>query len=212
MGNILKAADLRRILTVAKTFASTDATVPAINAVRIEASESTIIAVATDRFVLGVVPADWTGEAFIATLDGTHVETLIKMAKTAKRDAQWREVTVEIVDTVHKYEPTVIEFRFTTGESLSVRTSDHDFPKFRQLVPSAILLETENVTPTKLASFDASKLAQFAKVPGHERMSMWIRGTKPTVVRIGDDFIGLIMPVRTPDGTEYVWPAWLDAA
>jgi hypothetical protein len=74
------------------------------------------------------------------------------------------------------------------------------------------LLETENVTPTKLASFDASKLAQFAKVPSHERMSMWIRGTKPTVVRIGDDFIGLIMPVRTPDGTEYVWPAWLDAA
>jgi hypothetical protein len=180
--------------------------------VRLEATESAIIAVATDRFVLGVSRADYTGEAFVATLDRAHVETLIKIAKTAKRDAQWREVTVEIVDTVHKYEPTAMEFRFTSGESLTVRTSDHDFPKFRQLIPSATLLETEDVTPTKLAGFDASKLAQFAKVPGHARMSMWIRGTKPTVVRIGDDFIGLIMPVRTPDGTEYVWPAWLDAA
>ena len=205
MGNIMKTADLYRIATVARAFASTDTTVPAINAVRIEATETHVIAVATDRFTLGVARADYAGEAFTATLDRSHVDTLIKMAKTTKRDESWRQAEITV-------DENTLEFRFTTGESLSVRVSDHDFPTFRQLIPSATLLETENVTPIKLASFDAFKLAQFAKVPGHERMSMWIRGTKPTVVRIGDDFIGLIMPVRTPDGTEYVWPAWLDAA
>ena len=41
---------------------------------------------------------------------------------------------------------------------------------------------------------------------------MWIRGTKPSVVRIGDDFIGLIMPVRVPEGTDWTRPEWLDAA
>jgi len=212
MGNTLKAADLHRILTAAKAFASTDPTMPMLGTVRIEATETHIIAVATDRFTLGVARADYAGEAFIATLDRSHVDTLIKMAKTVKRDESWREVTVDIVDAVHTYEPTVIEFRFTTGESLSVRTSDHDFPKFRQLIPSATLLETENVTPVKLASFDASKLAQFTKVPGHERMALWIRDSKPTVVRIGDDFIGLIMPVRQPEGTVWTTPEWLAAA
>lgn len=205
MGNIMKAADLHRIVTVAKAFSSTDATLPMLGAVRLEATESTITAAATDRFVLGVACADYTGEAFIATLDRTHVDTLAKMAKTVNRDASWREVTIDVAEST-------LEFRFTTGESLSVRVSDHEFPKYRQLIPTNTELETENVTPTKLAGFDASKLAQFAKVPGHERMSMWIRGTKPTVVRIGDDFIGLIMPVRIPDGTEYVRPEWLDAA
>jgi len=158
MGNIMKAADLYRIVTVAKAFTSTDATVPMLGTVRIEASESAIIAVATDRFTLAVARADYSGEAFIATLDRTHVDTLIKMAKTTKRDESWREAEITV-------DENTLEFRFATGESLSVRVSDHDFPKFRQLIPSATLLETEDVTPTKLASFDASKLAQFAKVP-----------------------------------------------
>lgn len=203
MGNTMKASDLHRIVTVAKAFSSTDATLPMLGAVRLEATESTITAAATDRFVLGVSRSDYTGEAFVATLDRTHVDTLAKMAKTVNRDTNWREAEITVGENT-------LEFRFTTGESLSVRVSDHEFPKFRQLIPSATELETENVTPDKLAGFDASKLAQFTKVPGHDRMSMWIRGCKPTVVRIGDDFIGLITPVRiAEDCRTYQRPAWI---
>jgi hypothetical protein len=189
----------------AKTFAAPASDyVPAIATVRLEATEGQLIAVATDRFVLGASRADYAGEAFAATVDLASVDTLIRIAKTAKNDAGWREVTIETGDNT-------LEFRFTSGESLSVRISDHEFPSWRQLLPSETLAETETDHDVPARAFNAGKLAKFAKVQGHENMRLFQRGpSKPTVVVIGDDFVGLIMTVRN-ETERWQRPEWLAA-
>ena len=95
MGNTMKAADLHRVIAEAKNFAGRDATLPMLQNVRIEATETQLVAVATDRFLLGVSRADYAGEAFTVSVEGQQVDALLRMAKTAKRDEDWREVTIE---------------------------------------------------------------------------------------------------------------------
>jgi hypothetical protein len=47
------------------------------------------------------------------------------------------------------------------------------------------------------------------KVPGSRDMVAWVRQMKPNVVRIGDDFVGLIMPVKASSGTVWEPPRWI---
>ncbi len=204
MGNTMKAADLHRVIAEAKNFAGRDATLPMLQNVRIEATETQLVAVATDRFLLGVSRADYAGEAFTVNIEGQQVDALLKMAKTASRDAQWREVTIERRDDGN------VEFRFNSGEAITVTPSAHEFPKYQQLIPTTTLLETETLHESPVIGFNAAYLARFAKIDGAHAMRVYTRGDKPTVVLIGDDFVGLIMPVRIPeDRRAYQRPAWI---
>lgn len=218
MGNTMKAVDLYRIVTDAKNFTSRDTTLPMLQAVRLEATETQLVAVATDRFVLGVSRADYTGEAFTVNVDGAQVDTLIKMAKTAKRDESWREVTIDrgragLFDDAHPNGTIdTVTFAFTTGESITVTPSASEFPKYQQLIPTTTLLETETGHETPVIGFNAGNLAKFAKSAGAQAMRVYPRGAgKPAVILIGDAFVGLVMPVRVPDGTAYQRPEWLAA-
>ena len=205
MGNTMKAADLHRVIAEAKNFAGRDATLPMLQNVRIEATETQLVAVATDRFLLGVSRADYAGEAFTVNVEGQQVDALLRIAKTARRDEQWREVTLERRDDGSR---TMVEFRFNSGESITVTPSDREFPKFRQLLPATQTLETETLTMDGFG-FNAANLAKFAKIDGSHAMRVYTRGSKPTVVLIGDDFVGLIMPVRIDeDRRTYQRPAW----
>jgi DNA polymerase III sliding clamp (beta) subunit (PCNA family) len=209
MGNTMKAADLHPVITEAKNFAGRDATLPMLQNVRIEATETQLVAVATDRFLLGVSRADYAGEAFTVSIEGQQVDALLRMAKTASRDAQWREVTIERRDDDSH---NVIEFRFNSGEEITVTPSAHEFPKFRQLIPTTTLLETETLHESPVIGFNAAYLAKFAKIAGAHAMRVYARGDKPTVVLIGDDFVGLIMPVRVAEDLRaYQRPAWIAA-
>ena len=115
MGNTMKAADLHRVITEAKNFAGRDNTLPMLQNVRIEATETQLVTVATDRFLLGVSRADYyAGEAFTVSIEGQQVDALLRMAKTASRDAQWREVGIERRDDDN------VEFRFNSGEAITV--------------------------------------------------------------------------------------------
>jgi hypothetical protein len=207
MGNTMKAVDLHRVITEAKNFAGRDATSPMLQNVRIEATETQLLAVATDRFMLGASRADYTGEAFTVSIEGQQVDALMRMAKTASRDMQWREVNIERRDDDSD---SVIEFRFNSGEALTVTPSAHEFPKYGQLIPTTTLLETESPHESTVIGFNAANLAKFAKIDGAHAMRVYSRGDKPTVVLIGDDFAGLIMPVRIPDDRRtYLRPAWM---
>ena len=84
-----------------------------------------------DRFALGVSRVAYTGEAFTMMLAGSDAKALVKMAKTGKWDESAREVTVEVVDAGAQ-----VTFRFSTGEAMTVRGLDVQFPKWRHLLPS----------------------------------------------------------------------------
>jgi DNA polymerase III sliding clamp (beta) subunit (PCNA family) len=209
MGNVLKASDLHKLLTEAKSFAGSDVTLPMLTCIKLEATETQIVGVATDRFVLGATRVDYAGEAFTALLDKNTVDTLIKMSKTDKRSANWREVTLEIRETE-------LEFRFTTGEALTVRPADYDFPKWRQLLPGNDYDDAPHqhlVHSVTVAAYNAAYLARFGKVAGSHQMRIFTRASKPALVTIGDDFVGMIMPVRMADGigNNWVQPEWVGA-
>ena len=199
------AHDLHTVLSDASAFMSTDTNVPMLNAVRLEtvADGDTVnlLAIATDRFTLGVSRATADGDTGIGvTIGADSVKTVIRMAKTAVRAKSWRRVTVEISDDNRD-----IVFAFTTGESITVRASDNgEFPRWRHLLPTD---DTGMDTVTAGLGLDPAKLAQFAKVGGkNATMQLFARVTTrgerkslgSVYVTIGENFIGLIMPKRVP--------------
>lgn len=225
MGNTMKADALHTVLTVASTFAGSDKTLPMLTAVRLDFTESQVTGAGTDRFVLGVQRADYSGEAFNALIAQDDVKTVTRIAKTATRDRNWREAEIEIqrekswpagadyrdpAAAVERADGRVthVTFRFNSGESITVQTLDVEFPKYARLIPAGDDVDTDSAD-TK--GFNASYLAKFAKVPGSHQMKLIVgKDTRPSVVSIGDDFIGLIMPVRLADWNGYARPAWLD--
>lgn len=130
--NMLKAKALHTAMSDALLFAApTSAKLPFLEAVRLEFGAGQLVAVATDRFVLGASRVEYSGEAFTMMVAGSDAKALVKMAKTGKRDEGAREVTIEVVDAGAQ-----VTFRFSTGEAITVRGLDVQFPKWRHLLPS----------------------------------------------------------------------------
>jgi hypothetical protein len=208
MGNTMNANDLNRILNDAKQFRSKDATFPALGVVRLETRGGNIIAVATDRYTLGVSRADYAGEEFTANLGASTVDNLLRIAKTASRAASWRTVDIEIPEHVREGEAKTVAFIFSTGEQLTVTCDDSQFPAWRQILPDERIYASNEVSA--VAGYTASRLAQFAKVSGADKMRLFHRGlNKPAVVKIGDDFVGLVMQSRIDQAENYGKPSWI---
>lgn len=200
MGNTLVAANLHRILSDVRLFASTDSTLRAINAVRIETWRDSMVAVSTDRFVMGASRADYSGEEIAANISLPNIDNLLRIAKTTRKDSAHRRVEIVAVGAA-------LEFNFSTGESLTVQTEQHDFPHWRQLLPKEAISGNEIADVS--IGYNAAYLAKFSKVAGSREMQIISRSRrKPSIVRIGDDFIGLIMPVRLEEDA-YIPPDWI---
>lgn len=212
MGNTMLAADLHRILSDVRPFASKDRTVPAICAIRIESVGDNITAAATDRFTLGISRADYSGEQVAFTVSTSNADNLIRITKTRRQDATWRTVEIQPIGKIKEGYPYHLKFIFSTGEELTVAAETTDFPKFRQLLPDESI--DEKAQGNVATQYNAANLAKFAKVAGSETMNVITRGRdceigKPSIVTIGDDFIGLIMPTRKEFTPSYTKPAWV---
>lgn len=211
--NTMKAKALHTALSDAVLFtASPSARVPFLEAVRLEFGGGQLVAVATDRFVLGASRVEYSGEAFMMMVAGGDAKALVKMAKTAKRDERAREVTIEVADAGAQ-----VTFRFSTGESLMVRGADVQFPKWRQLIPT----DTSRMGGIVGMGYVPANMARFAKARAEEQStgammvvfpSVTSSGVPgPSAIRIGEDFVGMLMPVRAPgDEWTYHRPGWLD--
>lgn len=214
-----KASDLFRIMNDALQFVSAPIGVPAIESVRIETTPNdadtvNLIGVATDRFVLGASRVIADGDAGVGfTLATSDVKNVLRIAKTAKRDASWRRVTID-VDT----DAGRISFTFSSGENVTVNAIGDEFPRWRQLLAAdadAIARPAGGlgVDPLKLATFSrvaAAKESPMRMFPGVDDAGR----LKPVHVIIGDDFYGLVMPVRAPadNGSQlftHGTPGWL---
>lgn len=213
MGNTLKAADLHRALHNSLLFVGKDATLPMLELVRLEFSTDKLVAASTDRFRLGVTRADYTGEEFIAGINRRDAERVAKVAKTSPRDGRnISRVQAEDRSVDIEHDEKTITFVFSTGETLKIELQDYDFPKYRQLIPE----ERFNDVPGQIA-VNPTYLADFTKVIDsgfrsyQVALSLGDTPGKPVLVRVGPDFVGLIMPVRAPEGLTWNWkrPNWL---
>lgn len=211
--NTMKAKALHTALSDAVIFAApSTARLPLLEAVRLEFGGGQLVAVATDRFVLGASRVEYVGEAFMMMVAGADAKALVKLAKTAKRDEKVREVTIEVVDAGAE-----VTFRFSTGESLTVRGLDAQFPKWRQLLPA----DTSRMGGIVGMGYVPAYMGRFTKARAEEQatgamMVVFPAVTSsgkpgPTAIQIGENFFGMLMPVRPP-GDEWMFhrPGWLD--
>lgn len=216
--NTMMAAALFTVLSDALLFTSSPAArLPMLEAVRLEFGAGQLVAAATDRFVLGVSRVAYSGRPFTMLVSGGEAKALAKMARTAKRDEDSREVRIE--DAVCEPSKFAVTFRFSTGEAMTVRGIDVEFPAWRHLLPSDAArmggLVGMGYHPARFARFTKARLAE--QDAGAQMVVFPTTGDQgkpgPTVITIGENFIGLLMPIRPPGDTwEYGRPGWLDAA
>lgn len=183
----VKARELTAALKAITLFASTDATIPVLCHVALVADGTTLTLKATDRYVAGRYTIDYAGEPFAVSVHRTDVATILALLKPwsgARSDAT-ATLTMEGVRlTVATYD--------TSG---NVATGDiADLPKIDSLFPS----EDGASLPDGTIAFNPAYLAKFAKVADkHEPMRLYMKGAmKPALVKIGEHFTGLIMPMH----------------
>lgn len=214
--NTIQAKALHTALSDVLLFAAAPSVrLPFLEAVRLEFGAGRLVAAATDRFVLGVSRVDYTGDAFTMTLAGADAKALVKLAKTVKRDERSRMVVIEAPEAASAV--PVVTFRFSTGESMTVRGLDAEFPKWRHLVPA----DDARMGGIVGMGYNPSLVSKFTKVRPDEagagaRMLVFPTRTTsgapgPTAIQIGEDFMGLLMPIRAPGDTwRYDRPGWFD--
>lgn len=220
---VVKAVELHRWLSDVQPFRGYDDTLPMLTGTHVEWDGKRFLAATTDRFTMGISRLDVPDNGGLAEGSGLEdadfmlapndVASLLRIAKTAKRDVEWRHVTISRVGEIPAgcTVPTfTYRFAFFSGESLTIKPFDVEFPKFKQLLP------TGEPVARALSAFTVDYLAKFAKVADRNRRIQLYSfddstegGAKPTMVVIGDNFVGLIMPVRCPDTADWHKPAWV---
>lgn len=202
----LMTTELVRILKDAALFASSDNTLPIINAVHLTARDGGLMAFATDRFALGAAkaPVEESGALGVA-LTLKQVKTVLQLANSCKQ--AFSLVSLKVAGG--KFHAA-----FSSGESISLPVELDEGP----LLPWLTLLtaSTTDDSPASAMAINPQLLARFARVTGAPaQMRLWFFGARSAIrVSIGDDFVGLVMPIRMPDeSAESQWsaPEWLNA-
>jgi hypothetical protein len=189
----MQAWDLFRILSV-KVFAANHDAMPNLMTVNLEATGDQLIAVATDRFVVGVARAEYQGDPFNVNIHTGYVDQVLRM--NVSRFSRQCDVTIRITDDA--------ELEFTTDEQkVIIPVTGYDFPPWRKLIPDTI--DSDDSEPCHALS--VSLLAKFAAIDSAQKcMRLFPRGGRnAAVVSIGtdDNFVGITMP--TTDKTDPLW-------
>ncbi|MFZ2175681.1 MAG: hypothetical protein WAW17_16915 [Rhodococcus sp. (in: high G+C Gram-positive bacteria)] len=196
--------ELHLLLKTAAEFASRDDTLPSINVVHLEVQNNQLLAVGTDRFVMGVArasvagPAEQLPEGFLLDVTVTDVKALLPLLKVAKRDESSLTVSVTVgKDALHLLR--------SDGVAARLVDADVEFPKWRHLMGNARNAQRIGTATGHAVSISPDLLAKFAKAkragdfmaiePNQES------AYRPIVIRVGTHFIGILMPTRVPDGS-----------
>ncbi|TDO18165.1 hypothetical protein EV580_1349 [Mycobacterium sp. BK086] len=190
----------------AALFASRDTTLPMINAIHLESTSTRIIAVATDRFVLGSAAAHYlegaSGAEFSVSLTLNQAKLVAAVAKACRASMLYATVVNR---------ETQVTFEFATGESLTLpkQLEEHTFPEWRKIVEERAADIEGSV---QVIGFDPKLIARFAKVKNARQMAIKLSSpNKGALVSIGDQFVGVVMPVRFSGDTNVSWTRdWLE--
>lgn len=202
---ILTAAELHRVLSEAALFASDGASLPPINGVQLTATGKHLIAVGTDRFLLGASSAPYEGAKFQVFIRLDSVAVILKLLKPGRRPVLHR-VSLRVTPKATRLNVEVSAHEEIT--LLTVPTKDGDlFPKWKQLIPA----KDESTDGTsRVIGFNPEYLGKFGRLNQQYRSARYLFAgpNKPSSVMIGDNFVGIIMPVRVPDGHAWKLPGW----
>lgn len=208
----LTATQLRDLLTPVIPHASKDETLPTLRAVHIRTAGKYVTAIATDRYRIGFqrVALDPEPEAgFDAVLSAVAIKRLLALFRPSRSHnpavrltIDGARITAAAASTLDDGEQPNMWFLGDglAGASLTFQLVDGDYPKVDRLIRDALNSKAEDAAMAP--SFNPEFLADFRiGQPKHIPMQISATGPvkKPWLIRIGDDFIGLLVPVRYAD-------------
>lgn len=190
--------DVERVIAAVLPHASEDRYLPVINNVRVELDGDQFLAVATDRYSVGICRArltDWMEDAepvekIVANLRLDDVKRLFAFLRPQRKDTATWHLTGE-----------TLTVRFGDATGLTLRTVDAEgFPNWRAIVGPLLEREPEPGTQMGFTPRIVDHFQKTAKVLGDLQMAWRFVGPlKPVIIQIGEDFLGFLMPCRIPD-------------
>lgn len=197
----ITAASLATAITAVLPFAGTDDTLPMLAAVRCEVMNGELWLATTDRYTVGahrvaLHPDYPQSDDFAVTLPLSVAKQALAIVKLGQSEFKGIEtvVTLEVEDR---------HVRVTAGMDthlLKGRASEDAFPQWRHFFAAPA---KDDAVTDRFFAFNPALLARFGKIGGGKTATMTCymqSATKPMMVQIGDDFFGVVMPVRSPEG------------
>lgn len=210
----LTARDLTNLVAPVLPFTDRTGFLPLLWSVKIEAHGPHLVAMATDRYRIGVkriVPEITPDPKFAALVPASVLARIRSTFKHTRRSnpSLRLEVTGDVLRVSGAEE---FEGLFDASFSFRLPNPVADYPDIQKLLVKALSAEPP-AEPTA-GSFNPHFLADFAAASaGAQTMRLSPSGPadKPWIVRVGDDFLGLIVPIRHEVGedTAAVRADWL---
>lgn len=195
--------EVERVIAAVLPHTTTDEHLPMICCVNLEVTEDgRLIAVATDRYTLGVAWAsftDWMEDAaptgaLAARVFAADLKRLLAFLRPhRKTSAVWTLTDGKLTAAVGE-------------ESIAVRTVDVNYTDWRKLL-GGLLAKRDGVSgppvmglyPRNVAKFLASAKALGVDTGVPMTWHMGPTGLGAPFIRIGEHFVGVLMPVRLAD-------------
>jgi hypothetical protein len=210
----IPTGDFTGLLADVIPFADTDEQIPSTNCVCLEWVGAGLAALATDRYRIAISEwepgdigkdeaiqddlfSDWGSgdDPWRTTIDLADAKELVKVFKLSEK-----EYSVPL--TVDYEQPrarlTVKRDRNSGHSAITIvlETTEVEFPSVR-----ALLGKNDTLEPVTSLGYSAKLLADFGKVRARGPLEMSFTGREGlTHVRIGERFVGAIMPVRIGEG------------
>lgn len=214
----ITARELTALLGPVTPHASKDDTVPLLCAVRIRSNGPWLTAIATDRYRIAlkrIRPSAAPEEGFDAIIP---LRVLARVRSIFKAGRGHDPILTFTIDGTRLTVGAADTFAGLVDASLAFELDS--LGKWPYSLDRIVRegLTAEPVTKPAVGAFTPAFLADFATGQvgaSPMRISPTGLGSKPWLVRIGDDFIGLIVPVRVSDtpsaSDEDAWLPLLDA-
>lgn len=183
-------------------------TLPILECVHLEVRAGHLTATATDRYTAAIsrvklggedAPAEWS-----AALHHSHIKGLLAMFKPARHDMADSTVTLTHTGDAIRAEGGGVLF---SSASVEYRLSLGEYPNVSSIFEERLTAKPE----AEPFAINAKLLAKFAVAVGNLGDPLEVRSTsrnRPTIVTVGDRFLGAIMPMRISTEPEPV--AWAE--
>lgn len=197
----ITARQLKALVAPVLPLAGRDDMLPVLTAIRVEVDGPWLIAMATDRFRLGIKrlravedepwPAGWSATIPVRTLKG-----ILAAFKPSYREGD-AQLVLTVDDDQHSLHVVAGGALLDMlGASITYPLETGEYPKLRTLIRTGLAAP---VAEDGIAGFNWALLSEFrAAAPTHGG-PLVIRvgaGANPTLISDGEDFIGAIMPRR----------------
>lgn len=205
----LKASDLHRLVKPVLPFADRGPTIPVLQGVRVVAVDGYLTAAATDRYRMGMqrvaVPGLTPGIA--ATISARSLRQILALFKPTRGEDP--ELTLTFDDTTVSVAGAATLDGFLSATAEWALTPG-DYPKLSNALRDSFTAEPVG-DPAASHAVNAHLLADFRHaVTGGEPLVVTLNGPeRPIAVRVGEDFIGLLMPKRASTTPRELDPSWV---